>query len=204
MRRVYPANDVSRCFVCGTHREQCFCADLPVAGTRTRILFVQHPQEALKPTNSARMTCRILSNASIAPWSRTEPTPLGPEAILLYPSTDAAPLEADDLLGSATIVIPDGTWSQAARISNVLGKRGPRRRVLPPGDVLAWTVRRSGDPERISSGQAAAAALHLAGELDAARQLREALAESQRRILAMRGVLPDGRPDDDGAARDGS
>jgi DTW domain-containing protein len=188
MRRIHSANASTRCFVCGMRREHCFCAGLPVHDARTRILFVQHVQETLKPTNSARMVCRILSNAAILTWARTEPPSFPDGAILLYPSEHAAPLEAHDLSGSALVVVPDGTWSQAGRIASVLGRIIPRHRTLPPGGALAWTVRKSSDPERISSGQAAAAVLHLAGETDAALDLDEALAESQRRIMILRGI----------------
>jgi len=194
MRRVHPANETPRCFVCGTHLRLCFCADLPRHATRTRIVFVQHAQETFKPTNSARMACRILSDALIVPWSRTAPPDFPEGAILLYPGAGAAVLEARDLAESATVVVPDGTWSQAARIANVLDRDRLRPRTLPPGGVLSWTVRRGSVPERISSGQAAAQALLLAGETDAARSLHAALEEAQRRILSVRGVLPT-RPD---------
>ena len=188
MRRIHSANATTRCFVCGMRREHCFCAELPVHAVRTRILFVQHLQETLKPTNSARMVCRILPSASILTWSRTEPPTLPDDAILLYPSAQATVLEAADLSGSALVVVPDGTWSQAGRIASVLGRIIPRHRTLPPGGVLAWTVRKSNDPQRISSGQAAAAVLRLAGEAKAAHGLDEALAESQRRIMVLRGI----------------
>jgi hypothetical protein len=164
-----------------------------VFATRTRIVFLQHPQEAKKPTNSARLACRILSNASIVAWSRVEPPRLADDAILLYPSADATPLEPQDLAGSATVVVPDGTWSQASRIASVLKHTPCRRRILPVGNATAWTVRQSDDPERISSAQAAAMALHLAGEIEAATSLHDAVREAGRQILAMRGIFSDRR-----------
>ena len=194
MRRVYPAStSIPRCPVCGVHEHLCFCAGFPVLATRTKIVFLQHPQEAKKPTNSARLACRILSDASIVAWSRVEPPRLGDDAILLYPSPDATPLEPHELAGSATVVIPDGTWSQASRIASVLRNTPLRRRILPTGNATAWTVRQSDDPERISSAQAAAMALHLAGEPEAATSLYDAVREAGRRILAMRGISADRR-----------
>jgi DTW domain-containing protein YfiP len=71
MRRVNPASEIPRCPVCGVHPHLCFCADYPTFATRTRFVFLQHSQETLKPTNSVRLACRILSSASIVPWSRT-------------------------------------------------------------------------------------------------------------------------------------
>jgi DTW domain-containing protein YfiP len=185
MRRVNPASEIPRCPVCGVHPHLCFCAGFSSFATRTRFVFLQHSQEALKPTNSARLACHILSSASIATWSRTAPPPFPPETILLYPSAEAIPLAAEELTESALIVIPDGTWSQASRIASVLGKRPIVRRTLPLGNS---SVRQSDDPERISSAQAAAMVLHLAGETIPATSLFEAVAESGRRILSMRGM----------------
>jgi len=194
MRRVHPAsNSIPRCPVCGVHEHLCFCAGFPVLATRTRIVFLQHPQEAKKPTNSARLACRILSNAAIAPWSRVDPPAFPADAILLYPSADATPLSTRDFSEPATLVIPDGTWSQASRIANVLKSKPFRRRVLPAGAATNWTVRQSDDPARISSAQAAALALGVAGEAEAATVLAEAVAEAGRQILSMRGMAPDHR-----------
>ena len=195
MRRVNPASETPRCPVCGVHPHLCFCADFPVFATRTRFVFLQHSQETLKPTNSARLACRILSSASIAPWARTAPPPFPAATILLYPSAQAAPLAPEELSGSALVVIPDGTWSQASRIANVLGKESILRRTLPLGNASAWSVRLSDDPERISSAQAAAMVLRMAGEDAPADFLFGAVAESGRRILSMRGLserLPKG------------
>jgi len=188
MRRVNPASEIPRCPVCGVHPHLCFCAEYATFATRTRFVFLQHSQETLKPTNSARLACRILSSASIVPWIRTAPPPFPPNTVLLYPAADAAPLTSRDLAESALIVIPDGTWSQASRIASVLGKGPLLRRTLPPGNASAWTVRQSDDPERISSAQAAAMVLQLAGETAPAACLFEAVAESGRRILSMRGI----------------
>lgn len=204
MRRVYPAStSIARCPICGVHEHRCFCADFPVLATRTRIVFLQHPQEAKKPTNSARLACRILSNASIATWSRTEPPAFPDDSIFLYPSPDATELTSEELTGSVTLIVPDGTWSQASRIASVLKAKPYRRRILPLGNATNWTVRQSDDPERISSAQAVAMALHLADELDAATTLQDAVAEAGRRILAMRGMVRDSIPPADRIASDG-
>ncbi|HXP91265.1 MAG TPA: tRNA-uridine aminocarboxypropyltransferase [Fibrobacteria bacterium] len=196
MRRVFPASEVPRCPVCGVHLHLCFCAGFPTFATRIRFRFVQHSQEARKPTNSARLACRILFEASIVPWSRGEPPTFPPGTFLLYPSAQAEPLTARELSdlaqdadgGPVTFAIPDGTWSQAGRIASELRKKSLPQRILPAGNSSTWGVRQSDDPERISSAQAAAMVLLLAGEAQAGSYLLGALAESSRRILAMRGV----------------
>jgi len=189
MRRVGPILDYSRCLDCGLHRHRCICASLEVHPTRVRIRFVQHIQELLKPTNSARLACRILSSAEIVAWDRVAPPKLEPEAILLYPLEGSLPLQPEELTESVSVVIPDGTWAQASRIANVLGHGRVRARTLPLGNHSLWTVRQCKDPERISSAQAAAVVLELAGEAQAAASVMKALVEMDRAILSMRGIV---------------
>lgn len=196
MRRLFPANAIPRCPVCGVHQERCFCARFLRFGTRTRFVFLQHPQEARKPTNSVKLACRILENASTLAWDRTQVPRFGADAFLLYPSPDALEFTAEELARPCTVVVPDGTWSQASRIASVLTKVAPLpRRVLPMGEGTRWTVRQSDDPTRVSSAQAAAAVLGLAGEIAAAEHLHGAVAEASRQILAMRGMFRDGEGD---------
>lgn len=152
-------------------------------------MFLQHTQEALKPTNSARLACRMLPGASIIAWNRVAPPLLAADAILLYPSADAIPLEPTELANASTIVVPDGTWSQASRIASVLGGKGYVRRSLPPGAVSTWMLRHASSMDRVSSAQAVAAVLGMDGQNEAADALMIALAEAGRRILSMRGIV---------------
>jgi len=153
-------------------------------------VFLQHSQELVKPTNSARLACRILSSASVRTWERTSPPEFDPEAILLFPFPGTPVLEASDLEAPAMVVIPDGTWSQASRMANVLNRPGTlRARTLPPGESSLWSVRLSNDPARISSAQAASATLAIAGEIEAASFLDKSLTEASQKILAMRGIV---------------
>ena len=194
MRRVYPANDNPRCPTCGTHPHLCVCADLPVHAVRTRFVFVQHTQEACKPTNSARLACRMLDQASIVPWSRPAPPRFPEDSILLYPLPDATELRPSELTAGVTIVVPDGTWNQASKIASVLGRFPLRRRILPMGDVSTWGVRQASAPDRISSAQAVAMVLDLAGDHKAATGLASVLSEVGRRILSMRGIVREAAP----------
>ena len=182
----YPPN---RCPDCGMGLEGCLCADLPRLVGRVRLLFVQHPFEVRKPTGSARLACRILSNARRETWDRTLLPTLEPGSLLLYPFPDAPILEAKDLGGSPVLAIPDGTWPQAARIANALLRRtAVLPRALPPDLHPLWSLRDGGSPDRISSAQAASEALRIAGDHDASRTLEQALAQASRGIRAMRGL----------------
>lgn len=190
MRRVGPNLITPRCGECGIHLARCMCPELAALPTRTRIVFVQHVQELQKPTNSARLALKVLSDARIVAWDRTAPPEFRPDPILLYPLEGARVLTADELTESVTVLVPDGTWGQASKIANVLGRGRVRARILPEGNRSLWTVRNVADTERISSAQAAAAVLSIAGETAPAESLLAALSEANRRILSMRGIVP--------------
>lgn len=190
MRRVYPPTyTTNRCRICGVHLHLCFCAGFKTFSNRTRIVFLQHTDEARKPTNSTRLACHILSNSAIVAWNRVAPPKFDAPIFLLYPAPDAPEIAPLELHHPCTIVIPDGTWAQASRIASVMASTGLEARALPPGALSRWSVRRSKDPARISSAQAAAAILGLAGETEAATSLHAAVAEANKQILAMRGIV---------------
>ena len=190
MRRILGGYPDSRCPDCGLAPEHCLCANLPSLATRIAPIFVQHPAEERKPTGSARLSCRILTSARRSTWDRTRPPTFAAGTLLLYPFPDAPPLTSADLAGKVEVAIPDGTWAQAARIANVL-RRDPSvvPRALPAGLDRVWSLRDSGSDERLSSAQAAAEALEIGREHQAASVLREALMEASRRMRAMRGLV---------------
>lgn len=188
MRRIPPGFPDDRCPCCGVRLEGCFCSGLPELTPSLRFVFVQHPFEVRKPTGTARLVCRILVGSERRTWDRTRTEPPAPGSILLYPFPDAPRLASSDLVPGAVVAIPDGTWPQAARIANRLLRAGAAARSLPDGIRPIWSLRDAGIEGRISSGQAAAAALRIAGEAEAARTVEEAIAEASRRIRALRGL----------------
>lgn len=192
MRRLSCSN--ARCPVCGTRPDLCICAELPSLRTRCRFVFVQHSAELRKPTNTARLACRVLSDAVVVPWERTNPPAVAESAILLYPFPDAPLLEPIDMTENVQVFVPDGTWNQTGRIANELRRRGATPRRLLEEGMPAWRIRTATEPDRVSSGQAVAAALGVAGDATASNALAEALSEAARRILSMRGLTPDGVP----------
>lgn len=188
MRRVDPNNLTHRCTICGTLLVDCVCADLPRFAPRASFLFLQHTAELHKPTNTARLACRILSNARCATWNRTEDTTYPERTLVIYPLADAPILTWADLEAPRTLIIPDATWTQASRIANVLQSRGLPVATLPDDIRSRWGVREGGAATRVSSAEAAAFVLGLGGETDASTCLLDAVANAGRKILAMRGL----------------
>src|SRR6185503_18586064 len=125
-----------RCPECRMHRTLCICALLPRLETRTRVVFVVHQLEANKPTNTGLLAARCLRNSAVVYRGRApgdgdefgQPRDLAPAAaatlddapgvqrLLLYPHASATPLvEWRGRSETIELLVPDGTWRQAAR-----------------------------------------------------------------------------------------
>ena len=162
------------------HQSLCICALLPRIATRTRVVVLLHQLEAIKPTNTGIVAARCLTNSAVVYRGRA---PDGAEAetleaalqfdtadalnadavepALLFPHPSATPLAAWPRGNRRfVLVVPDGTWPQAARA---------RRRVkalacmpcvsLPEGGVPIDRLRAPPRPGRLATLEAVAAAL---------------------------------------------
>ena len=132
-----------RCADCRLHRSLCICALLPRLETRTRVVLLLHQLEVVKPTNTGLVAARCLANSAVVYRGRAPDgdasevgasleeqaarlaaaVPAGARAAFLFPHPTATPLEelrADE--APTTLVVPDGTWSQAARARSRLGR----------------------------------------------------------------------------------
>jgi DTW domain-containing protein YfiP len=153
------------------HRSLCICSELPRIATRTRVLVVLHQLEAVKPTNTGIVAARCLINSAViyrgrAP-SGVEAAPLssalGPDVqpLLLFPHESATPLEGwrgtDRPLA---LVVPDGTWPQAARTRKRLDTLASMPCVvLPDAPAQVDRLRAPPRPGRLATLEAIAAAL---------------------------------------------
>src|SRR5262249_37035202 len=135
-----------RCDDCRMHRSLCICALLPRLDTRTRVVLLLHQLEATKPTNTGLVAARCLTNSAVVHRGRAPDATdgVGPDldeqasrlaagiapgarAAFFFPHAQAVPLyEWRSRAGDAplALVVPDGTWRQAAhtraRLARVL------------------------------------------------------------------------------------
>jgi DTW domain-containing protein YfiP len=109
------------CARCRRPTRVCYCAALPTLATRTRIVILQHPRERDMPIGTARMAQLCLPEAELhvgmrwgenAAFAKAISDPARP-AILLSPGPTARDILRDPPLGPVTLVVVDGTWSQA-------------------------------------------------------------------------------------------
>jgi len=165
----------------------CICALLPRIETRTRVILVVHQLEARKPTNTGLIAARCLGNGRVAYRGRrpegeqrhalcTSPPahpelheliPDGSRPLILYPHDGATPIET--FRGSAaplTLIVPDGTWRQAARTRARLAQRFGGEAALPcvtvsptSSPAVRRRLRTGARPERLATLEALALAL---------------------------------------------
>ncbi len=115
-----------RCPGCGVHVEKCLCKYMVEIDLPTRLVFVLHNRERSKPTNTGRLSHRMLRNSQLVYYgARDTPMDTRPFVPLsnyrvMYPRDDAevfAPQRWRERLDALTLVILDGTWHQCSRMS---------------------------------------------------------------------------------------
>ncbi|HEY0839584.1 MAG TPA: tRNA-uridine aminocarboxypropyltransferase, partial [Vulgatibacter sp.] len=93
----------------------CWCRSIEPVPTRTRLVFLQHLRESRVPIGTARMAHLALSNSEFHVGTSFSLTP-GPRTAVLFPGEDALPPEVLREGDPWTLVVIDGTWSQARKI----------------------------------------------------------------------------------------
>jgi DTW domain-containing protein YfiP len=135
----------------------CYCAALPTIETRTRVVILQHPRERDMPIGTARMASLCLPNARLHVGVRwTDPAIFaGAPPILLYPGKGARDILREPPAGPVTLVVVDGTWSQAKTVvrDNPLLQALPRYAFATP-EPSKYRIRREPRAEFVSTIEA--------------------------------------------------
>lgn len=176
------------CERCGRPEVGCWCRDLPQVQTRTRVVFVQHPREERMAVGTARMAHLCLPNSTLFVGETAEDPGLvaafsDPERppVLLFPAPGAPDILIDPPRGPVTLVVVDGTWSQAGK----LVRRNPRLAALPryafrPPAASAYRIRREPRPDCVSTIEALA---YVLGVLEGDPEGMRVLLEPFRRMV---------------------
>ncbi len=168
----------------------------------TRIVVVQHERETYKPTSTAGLLLRMFPNSAHVVFGSLDVhyatehlTRTDYGYSVLFPHPDATPIEkitSESATGRPTaLVVLDGTWSQCSRMSRrAESVRDMSFVKLPPGAPSPWSIRRSNDPTRFCTFEAALRALAIlegiGPDLVAAERMFQ---EVSARALFMRSKL---------------
>lgn len=194
-----------RCSGCRMRQTLCVCNVLPRFQLDTRLVVFMHCFEAKTTTNTARLACMALPNSEIRlrglPNQRVSDEGLHkPESksLLLYPSEVAVELTPEfvrELKQPVTLIVPDGSWRQAARtIKREPALEGVTHVKLPPGPASMFQLRRAPQPHFVSTYESIARAVGiLEGPVrgpQIQQELEQAFAIMVERTLWSRGYLP--------------
>jgi DTW domain-containing protein YfiP len=156
-----------RCPGCRLLATKCLCDRVPRIETRTRVVVVLHQLETRKPSNTGHLALRCLPNSDVVIRGRLDRSTDAPDwtvhgdPVLLFPHEEARPLERwRDHARPVTLIVPDGTWRQAARVR----RRVPGLDAVPCAYVARdarsnYRLRHTLDPSRLSTIEAIAEAL---------------------------------------------
>lgn len=141
----------------------CYCEHLTELPTQTRILILQHPRERDMPIGTARMASLCLPDSELHVGVRWDDDatvraaladPARP-AVLLYPDRGAKNILVERPPGPVTLVVVDGTWSQAKTVvrDNQVLQALPRYAFVAP-EPSAYRIRKEPSAEYVSTIEA--------------------------------------------------
>jgi DTW domain-containing protein YfiP len=160
------------CARCRRPASVCYCRALPTLATTTRVVILQHPRERDMPIGTARMASLCLPNAELhvgirwgdsAALAATLGDPARPP-ILLYPGPGAKDILREPPAGPVTLVVVDGTWSQAKTVvrDNPILHALPRYAFATP-ELSHYRIRKEPRAEYVSTIEAL---MHVLGALE--------------------------------------
>lgn len=189
---------MARCARCGMHLRLCLCSELQPLALATRVVVISSAREAPQPTNTGRLVPLALTRGEVRVVGRGS-DPLRSEdlcdparrTLLLFPGAEARLLsrEADDMR-PVTLVVPDGTWRAARRMTTrqaVLAELEPVR--LPAGPPSCYGLRSHPDAACLATFEAVARALGLLEGPEVRARLEHVFALFVERTLFSRGRL---------------
>ena len=178
------------CEGCERPMAVCICAHLITLKPRTKVVVLQHPREEDNAIGTAWMVERCLSAERIV-GVELEGDPryrraIASSAILLAPGPSAIDLHEHPPAGPVTLVVIDGTWSQARKVVRL----NPSLATLPryafrPAQPSNYRIRKEPADHCVSTIEATVAALDaLEPETEAGRVLAafDAMVDHQIRI----------------------
>jgi len=187
-----------RCHRCRLHTRLCICSATPHHDLATRLILVMHHREWTKPTATGPLALAVLANSELRiQGCREQPLDfhdLGTaerRTLLLYPDEGAPVLSRTFLLGDprpVNLVVPDGTWRQAARMVRRLpGLEQATMVRLPEGPKTGWGIRRECHPAGLATFEAIARALGIIESAEVQESMEALFSLMVARTLQARG-----------------
>jgi DTW domain-containing protein len=199
---------VIRCETCQLAAYACICPWRPCRSSRVEFVLLMHRIEVFKPTNTGRLIADVFP-AQTHPfcWSRTEPDAAllallqdeNRQCFLVFPAdtpeAKAKPRPVFTYLPETnkmnTFILLDATWKQSGRMFHLSRWLDHIPCVsLPLGTSRGYAVRKSHQDDYLSTCEAGALCLHMAGEQENSDVLLDYFQLFNEHYLATRGCYP--------------
>lgn len=201
---TFVPHPTSRCIGCRLTWELCACALAPRFAARTHVLLIMHIKEWRRSSNTGHLLRLSTDNISIRLHGKPGEPPSDAglwidetrtRPVVLYPSDSAVMLTRE--LASPegdprplTLIVPDGTWSQARHIAKrVKGLDAWPRVALPRLPEAIIRPRRNVAEGRMSTFEAVAQALAVLEDDALEGPLQAFFRQFAARTLCMRGRI---------------
>ncbi len=162
---------IDRCISCGFRREQCICSRIETSETKTKLALIIHQHDEVKPSNTGKLLIAAVPSCIVYRYGFKEHTldykeisTIHPAVLFPKPGARTISKELWQEWENPTLLVVDGTWSQAAKQANKLSATTEKFVTLPPGDYLKYKLRNSGSDDKLCTAQAVIEALKILGE----------------------------------------
>lgn len=194
-------NADKRCSLCAMHQGLCICPLVPHLVPQNRLCLVIHYKEARKTTNTGDLALRCLEGSerivhgamdtpTSPPWTGPRDEEF-PRSLLLYPCDEAVPLTPEHVAeGPVRLVVPDGNWRQAAKMTRRVDWIASLPKVtLPAGQNTSYLLRYEPKTEGLATMEAIARAFGILEGTDTQDALEEVFRIMVDRTLYSRGQI---------------
>jgi len=190
-----------KCNHCLLRQELCICSLIPRLELSTYVTLLMHVKEREKPTNTGRLVHQCLPGSEIRWRGEMDRTPLdleglpraGSEAWLLTLSEGSVPITFEMVAATKSpihLIVPDGTWSQASRLSSMLSKSQPWKKVHLISDAPSeYRLRVEHLADGMSTFEAVARCLGVIHGKEIRERMEEVFRIMTDRLLFARGTL---------------
>ncbi len=198
------ARTAPRCARCKRLAKVCVCDDAQLLTLRTRLCVVAHMVEVERTTNTGTVAARLVADSQVVmhgvrtheggvprDHSAAEPDFSGRRPLLLFPSENAEVLTSEHgRAAPITLVVPDGTWTQARRMhARIPWMRSLQHVMLPDADRQSgYKLRVSPSDGRLATMEAIALALGILEGHEAETTMMRIFSLLVERTMAARGT----------------
>lgn len=204
--RVFRARGcrVVRCHYCLLPEKNCLCDTIQTRNARSQFCLLMYDTEPLKPSNTGKLIADVLPDTQAFLWSRTEPDEAlltllkddSRQPYLIFPQAYATPprqvfSDVPEKTKPPLFILLDGTWPEARKMF----RKSPYLDNIPLLSIndLAqkdYLLRVAAREDQHCTAEVAAAALMMAGDTAAGKQLLDHFTCFRRQYLKGKSHLP--------------